>query len=157
MSYATLQQIRRLGVMRPSDVDRIEQQETGITMERAEAVTSALNSRLSKRYRTPFNVVTPPLCLVKYVAVKTSYELLFDVRGVNPDSDQSAKAEEALARQEEWLTRAVDGEHGDAELRAAEGNLGDPAVNAGGPLGRSDASPYAWMDSQAGRVGSEGW
>ncbi len=148
MSYATLQQIRRLGVMRPSDIDRIEVQEPGITMERAEAVTATANSRLSKRYRTPFSVSNPPLALVKYVAVVTTYELLFDVRGVNPDSDQKEKAEDAYVRAEAWLTAAVDAEKGDAELRAAEGGLGDSAVNKGGPLFYSEQTPYDWMHNQ---------
>lgn len=152
MSYATFQQIRRLGVLRPSDIDRIEVQEPGITMERAEAVTATANTRLSKRYRTPFNAQNPPIALAKYVAVMTTYELLFDFRGVNPDSDQKAKAEDAMAFQVSWLKDAVDSKDGDAELRAAETGLGDSAVNAGGPLGYSEASPYSWMDVQRERL-----
>lgn len=142
--------------MRPSDIDRIELQEPGITMERAEAITATANTRLSKRYRTPFNVQNPPLALIKYVAVMTSGELLFSVRGINPESDQSDQAKDAMARAELWLTAAVDTKDGDAELRAAESGLGDSAVNVGGPLAYSEASPYAWTDRQRERISSEG-
>ena len=151
MSYATLQQVRRLGVMRPSDIDRIEAQEPGITLERAEAVTSVLNSKLMKRYRLPF-MQPYPLSLAKYVAVVVSYELLTDVRGLNPESDQKDAAEKALAKVEAWLTAAVDPEGGDVELRAAEAGLGPSAVSAGGPYGYSEASPYTWTDAQVDAI-----
>lgn len=156
MAYATLQQIRRLGVMRPSDIDRIEAQEPGITMERAATVESLLNSKLQKRYRAPFDTVAPPLSLTKYVAVTTTYELLMDVRGLNPSSDQKDAAEKALERVEAWLTNAVDGEKGDAELRALESGLGSAAVNAGGPIGYSEPDPYSWQYKQMERLDALG-
>lgn len=148
MAYATPADVRLKGVLLPSDVDRVEGRFPGITQARLDTAHARLNAKLMKRYRLPFQTPVPQ-CLVWYEAVIVSYELLADVRGLNPESGQGPRVEQAYQEAQEWLKAAVDPEHGDVELRAAEAGLGPSAVNAGGPFGYSEASPYAWIDAQA--------
>ncbi len=155
MPYATITDVRLLGVLRPSDVDRTEADVPGVVAARLAAVHSALNSRLMKRYRTPFQAPYPQ-SLVKYEAVVVSYELLRDVRGINPASDQSSAAQKAYEQAEKWLDRAVDPEHGDAELRGAESALGAAAINAGGTFCYSEPDAYVWTDVQMAAVRERG-
>lgn len=147
MPYATSSDVRLKGVLIPADVDRVEARFPGITAARLATAHARLNARLQKRYRLPF--LTPvPECLVWWEAVVVSYELLTDLRGLNPESGQGPRLEQAYQEAKEWLTAAVDSEHGDVELRSAEAPLGAAAVNAGGPLGYSELSPYTWSDVQ---------
>lgn len=155
MPYATTADVRLKGVLIPTDVDRVEARFAGITAARLATVHARLNSRLMKRYRLPF-VAPYPECLVWYEAVVTSYELLADVRGLNPESGQGERIQQAYQEAQEWLKAAADSEHGNVELRASEAPLGASAVNAGGPFGYSEASPYSWSDVQAEALYSGG-
>ena len=151
MPYATADDVRLKGVLLPSDVDRVEVRYPGITAARLATAHARLNSKLMKRYRLPFTTPVPEV-LVWYESVVVSHELLVALRGANPDSSQLDEAGKLLAEAQEWLKAAVDPEHGDVELRAAEAGLGPSAINAGGPYGYSEASPYTWTDRQVDAI-----
>jgi hypothetical protein len=70
-------------------------------------------------------------------------------RGFNPQDPSGELIVQAAAETRKEVQEAADSKDGLFDLPASE-DL-DSAVTTGGPLGRSDASPYAWQDRQADR------
>jgi hypothetical protein len=154
--YVTLDHVRRRGVLIPDDVDFQETRYPGIVLERATEVSAFVDAQLIKRYAAPFQTPYPDV-VIRWVAILTSYEILVDLRGGNPESPQLVTARERYDRAVAQIAQAADSEKGMFELPLRQTDpLGASAVNAGGPLGYSESSPYHWMDRQRERISSEG-
>lgn len=107
--------------------------------------TSKINSRLRKRYATPFADPCPEIVCGWLTLVVTPK--LYERRGWDP-SDAQAKsildsAENALTEQKE----AADCDEGLFDLPLRQDNPAS-AITQGGPFSYSEASPYEWMDVQ---------
>ena len=145
--YVAMQDVKDFGAMPGSDVDALEAQSAGITLRIATAVSGVFDGRLRKRYRAPFAVPYPEALVMK-VAQETAYRL-FLRRGFNPTSANDQAIAKDHDEVEAWLKEAADSEKGFIDLPLIDSG-GASGVNAGGPLGYSEASPYDWLDVQGG-------
>ncbi|AKT38258.1 phage protein Gp36 family protein [Chondromyces crocatus] len=146
--YVTIDDIKDLGTLPAEDIDEIERLWPGLTLRIATKVSAHFDSRLAKRYAAPFREPYPDV-IIDNVARVVAYRLTLK-RGFNPSSEQDQliqqEKDEALA----WVKEAADSKDGLIELPARQATPPDvAAVNAGGPLGYSEQSPYTWPVLQA--------
>jgi phage gp36-like protein len=151
--YATARDIKIRGILLEEDVLWLEERYPGIVLEFAEDTSSSFDDYLSKRYGTPFR--SPyPRSLVKNVSAVVAYELLVK-RGAKVDGTKLDAAQRAHEAAWAWVKEAANSKDGLIELVNAQSTpRGVVAVDRGGPLSYSEASPYSFMDVQRERVGS---
>jgi hypothetical protein len=95
------------------------------------------------------SAATPvPEVVLGWLATMVTHDVMRK-RGINPSDPMIQQLREDLERVELELKEAADSKDGLWDLPASE-DL-DSAVTTGGPLGRSDGSPYAWQARQARR------
>jgi phage gp36-like protein len=146
--YATIQDVKDLGTLPESDIDLLEKRSPGITLRIATRISGNFDSRLMKRYAAPFQEPYPD-ALVDAVARVVAWRLLLR-RGFNPSSEQDTLVKEEKDEALAWVKEAADSKEGLVELPLRQTSAGEgSAVNAGGPLGYSEQSPYTWMTLQA--------
>jgi phage gp36-like protein len=151
--YPTLQDVMDLGILLEEDVRWLEERYPGIVLRTATKVSATFDDFLSKRYGVPFETPYPD-SLVDNVAAVTSYRL-YTKRGGRPDGTKAEAAQRAHDAAMAWLQQAADSKDGLVELvQKQSAPRGAVAVNRGGPLSYSEASPYSFMDVQRERVGS---
>lgn len=160
--YMSLARFRQLSVMPGPDIDLIESLESGWIDAQLDLLTAWLDSRLAKRYVTPFGAdpdppeSAPVRSDVPMVIQEWLTALLtpraYGKRGINPSSGELwfnefvigpykqalADVKEAANSNEGWF---------DLPMRGSD----DPAgiAQRGGPKGYSETSPYVWFDQQA--------
>ncbi len=146
MAYLDKAAFAILTVMPAESVDAIEVVAPGWIDAQLEYWSKQIDSRLSKRYATPFAAPYPEAVtgwLARIVTVRC-----FLKRGVDPSDMQfdEYKADAAAAMEE--IKEAADSNEGlfDLPLRADTTASG---ISRGGPFGYSEASPYVWTDGQA--------
>lgn len=147
--YADLAYVKAQGLMPKSDVDALETKEgAGFVDGVCEVVSRIFDSKLVKRYAVPQPSPFPDSLRrrVTDVVVRRLYGRRGWPPGGGGPDDEVVKAADAA---EAWLTDAVESEHGLSELVRTNGVS---AVEKGGPLGYSEASPYDWMDRQSEAV-----
>jgi hypothetical protein len=110
-----------------------------------------------------YSAATPvPETVLGWITVLVTLDL-YDRRGHNSSDPAMTRLAERVAQVMAEVKEAADSKEGLFDLPASED--ADSAVTTGGPLGCSDASPYAWQDRQAragydqdgGRGGSGGF
>lgn len=144
--YLTLNEFKQLALMPASFVDEVETQSPGFTMKQIELTSARINSRLSKRYDTPFGHPAP-IAVQGWVVnlVQPSIELK---RGVGPESsnidEYKRLAQETVAE----IKEAADAESGlfDLPLR---GDTDATGIARGAALVYTETSPYVQADVQA--------
>lgn len=145
--YATLQDVKFIGIMPSEDVDELELRYPAIVQKFSTMVSNRFDSMLVKRYAVPFETPYPP-AIVTAVCHVVAY-WLFLKRGFNPSSQQDMLVKELADEHLAWVKDASDPEKGLVELPLKAAPLGPSAVSAGGPLAYGEASPYRWVDLQA--------
>lgn len=142
----THEELKMLGDMPPNLVDTVEAKFPGIVQGKVRAVSGLFNTKLVKRYPRAFEAPFPE-ALKLQVACVVAFKLWM-VLGYNPEGalDQHLKTlhDEAIA----WLNEAANGETGLIELPQSEEAMAS-AVDKGGPLAYTEASPYVHLDVQA--------
>jgi phage gp36-like protein len=149
--YVTVQEVKDLGSMPAEDIDALETSYSDIVDRIATAVSGMFDARLIKRYAAPFEAPYPDA--LKMAVVQVVVYRLYRKRGYDPSSTMGdliqKDHDDALA----WLKEAADSKEGLVELPIRQATPPEAtAVDSGGPLGYSEASPYAWMDVQATEV-----
>jgi len=149
MSLLTQAQFRDRTTMPKADVDVVESIEAGYILNRLKFHTSRINSRLRKRYATPFAAdgAGPELALGWLTDIVTPEVWL--KRGVNPEDPQYVAADRMRDLAFADLKEAADSDEGLFELPLRESTEGASGVTRGGPFGYAEASPYSAMDVQA--------
>ncbi len=128
------------------DVDLLEEREAGYLDATIAGVRADIYARLRKRYDTNFTQGVPEIVwrwLTK-IATPDAYRK----RGANPSDATIALLEADRTRAYEQIKEAADSVTGLYDLPLLDTADGS-AISKGGPLGYSEASPYAWTDSQA--------
>ncbi len=153
--YCTTDEVKDLGSMPAEDIDQLEVQYPGITGRLVVAVSSMFDAKLRKRYATPFTDVPQ---VVKLMVAQVVCFRLWMKRGYNPSGQLDAAIAKDSTDALAWLDSAADSQTGLIELPLREDAAGLGArggVAAGGPLGSSQASPYAWTSDQRRDGGAE--
>jgi hypothetical protein len=114
--------------------------------------TSKINSRLRKRYLTPFADPTPEVVNGWLVAVVTPS--LYKRRGVDPSDAQLASILEDAKQADAEMTEAANSQDGLFDLPLRQ-DLTVTGIQQGGPMAYSEVSPYIWTDIQAD-IGKQG-
>jgi hypothetical protein len=115
--------------------------------------SSTIRARLVKRYAVDFGDPGPvPDQIIEWLIVLMDIEVWKTVGG-NPEGRIDGWYDTDAKRVRDELKEAVDSKDGLFELPLRSTDpLGSSAVNVGGPLGYSEASPYAWTDRQVEAV-----
>jgi len=145
---ADLERYKLLGVMSGPDVDDLEQQYPGFHRAHFISATSWIESRLRKRYATPFQSPYPPV-LEQWLCALVGLRA-FMKKGVRQTDEQFQQVvkDDTTARAE--ILEAAGSVTGLFDLPLREGNTAS-GITKGGPLGYSEASPYVAFDIQADR------
>lgn len=143
--YLTLAQFKTRSLMPSEDVEVLEQQAPGFVEARIAFHQGRINGRLTKRYAVPF--ASPPEIVLGWLTDLVTFDC-YKKRGWNPSSEQDAeiKADSDVAAAE--VKEAADSQNGLFDLPLREADTGASGVSLGGPMGYSEASPYAWTTKQ---------
>lgn len=155
--YIDLEYLKLVGNVPPAVLDECEEQTPGRIDKVIEAVCRFVDGRLAKRYSTPFGEPVPEAIKMAVAAI-VSHHLRVQI-GFDPGSQQDQLIVDAKNEAFAYLKEAADSKEGLVELPLREpppGQKDAGGVRRGGPLGRSDASPYDWTDRQRARVRG-GW
>lgn len=116
-----------------------------------------INNRLRKRYKTPFAV--KPEIVVRWMTRLATPEV-YRARGIDSSDEQIAQLDADRTTAYAEIKEAADGEFGLFDL-PIDPTQDATAITKSGPLGYSEASPYAWNDVQIdalnGGSGSGWW
>lgn len=158
--YMTKARFVELTIMPAADVDFIESLESGWCQKQIDRIGAWINVRLAKRYAVPFGAdpISPatersdvPEILEEWIAALMTLRA-YAKRGFNPSSSDDWFNEAVLQPAKDAkaeVLEAADSEKGlfDLPLKASSAPDGT-GVTRGGPLGYSEAGPYAWTDVQ---------
>lgn len=143
-SYLTFAQYKLGTDIKPSLVDLCGQDKVEEWLDR---ISNKIRNRLVKRYDVDFTSPGPvPGAIKDWLTILVDIRVLKFVGGL-PEGREDGWAKEAAEQVETEIKEAADSEKGLYEL-PLRNDVGGSAVNAGGPMGYSEASPYAWTDRQ---------
>lgn len=148
MAYHTLISYTALTIAPAEYTAQVEVLAPGWLLAQLDYWSSWIDSRLKKRYATPFAAPPDtPIAITGWLARVVDYEL-FLKRGVNPDDAQMGIVRERALEAKAEVKEAADSAAGLFELPL---KLAEPAVSGvsrGGPLMISEVSPYTWSHVQ---------
>jgi len=113
-------------------------------------VFADIESRLRKRYRTPFADPKPAIVLRWMARIATPD--MYRARGVDSSDEQIEELNADRAKAYEEIKEAADAKDGLYDLPLRD-DADESAISKGAPFGYSEASPYAGMDRQAAAIG----
>lgn len=145
VAYLDLAGFRALTIMPGEDVDALELRYPGWIAAQLLQESAWLDSRLTKRYASPFASPYPTALLgwlTKLVTVRAYFK-----RGVDPLDAQYATAKEDADSVKTETLEAANSDIALFELPVKANNDASGVVK-GGPFGYSEQSPYAWTDRQ---------
>lgn len=135
----------RVRFMRPEDVDQLEAKRSGVTLTTLEDVSEYIDTRLDKRYATPF-VAPLPRVLFRWV-VDLATPMLLEMRGFDANDPDMLRMAAAQEKADAQILEAASSKDSLFGLPATDGGDGT-GISRGGPLFYSEASPYVGADRQ---------
>ncbi len=144
-AYLTLVEFKLASSCPPELVDALETRQPGWVARQLELKSAWIDSRLQKRYATPFESPTP-LAVVSWLAAIVT-KICFLRRGVDPSDEQFKEIAREAAQAEKDITEAANSADGLFEL-PLRANTTDGGITRGGPRAQHQTSPYAWRDEQ---------
>jgi len=148
--YVDKAYVKLVGSMPPADVDAVDALFAGKFDAIAAAVSAMFEAKLHKRYATPFDQPYPEA--LRWHVAQVVVAELWRMRGYDPGHPLDQVIEDRRKEALEWVREAADSKDGLVELPKRADQAGTSAVDAGGPRGYSEASPYDWLDRQAEAV-----
>jgi hypothetical protein len=139
---------RSRSIMPERDVDDLWRRRRGLLEALLQGALADITARLRKRYATPFD---PRPDVVVNWQIKIVTPEAYRARGYNPQDPTMEQAEKDRDRSYEQIKEAADSVDGLYDLPLKE-DVDVSGITKGGPLGYSEASPYAWTDAQAAIV-----
>lgn len=148
MAYLTVEGFKNLTVCPGSYVDDIETEQPGWMQGQLDFWSSYIDSRLAKRYATPFDAGSPPVVVKGWLARLVTVPV-YRRRGVdNTDQQITAVQDDAKDAQAE-IKEAADAKDGLFELPLRADAPGSDGVSRGKVLSYCEQSPYSWTYVQA--------
>jgi len=146
-AYLTVETFTDLAICPSEYVDYIETQQPGWVDGQLAFWSGYIDSRLAKRYATPFDVDSPPIVVQGWLARLVTPKIYLK-RGVdNTDAQIVAVQDDAKAAVDE-LAEAANAKDGLYELPLRQDAPGGQGITRGAPLAYTESSPYVWMDQQ---------
>lgn len=154
MAYLSISEFRKRTILSSADVDELETIAPDFLTTTLADWSSEIDSRLRKRYASPF--ASPPPAIILRWLTKLVTRDAYAKRGFNPGSAQdadaiSAAAESALAEMKE----AADAKDGLFDLPIKQDTADSSGVTKGAPLSYSETSPYRSFDLQVADAAQE--
>lgn len=143
--YLTIATFKNLTAMPSTDVDALEAIAPGWVDAKLAAKSRWIDARLSKRYAVPFTAPYPEAVTDWLARIVTLNAYLR--RGVDPNDRQFEELKADAEAAELEVKEAAESEKGLFEL-PLRADTAAGGISKGGPLGYSEASPYAWTDVQ---------
>ena len=126
--------------MPSSGVDELEAIEAGWIDAQLLAKSAWLNTRLAKRYATPFNAASPPECVLDWLARIVTARCYLK-RGVDPTDAQVADVLRDAQLAESEVKEAADSSESHFELPLRE-DTGGVGTSRGAPMWYAETSVY---------------
>ena len=147
MAYLTVEQFKNLAICPAEYVDYIETQQAGWVQGQLDFWSGYIDSRLAKRYATPFDAGSPPIVVQGWLARLVTPRIYLK-RGVDStDAQITAVQDDATAAIAE-IAEAANAKDGLYELPLRQDAPGGQGISRGAPLAYTETSPYVWMDQQ---------
>lgn len=144
-SYVSPETFADLSTMPREDIELLFSADASWLSKQLISASRRIDGRLAKRYAVPFETPVPEI--VVYWVVRIVTPIAYLRRGVSPRDEQYVAIREDGEQAWTEVGEAADSKDGlfELPLRADTTMNG---VSKGTPLGSSDASPYAWLDTQ---------
>lgn len=149
--YLTLSDFKQISVVPAQFIDEIELRTPGWVEQRIRMISAYIDTRLSKRYATPFQDPCP-FAVRDWIAKIVSMDCWLR-RGVEPTDTEISEYKAQQQQAYDELKEAANSDTGlfDLPLRSDVDGTG---ISRGAPLATSQQSPYAWTTEQA-RIGRQ--
>lgn len=147
--YLTIERFRTLSAMPGAAIDRLEAIAPGWLLAKLTTRSRWIDSRLAKRYATPFGSPVPEAVedwLARIVTLPA-----FLRHGVDPTDAQFVEIKADAEKAVEEIAEAADAEKGAFELPLREDAPGTSGISKGAPYVYSERSPTLWTHTQARR------
>ena len=150
MTSLAVQDFATRSIMPAEDVLELDARKPGfLDAAIADAIEFDIYARLRKRYVVPFPEPAPRV-VSKWVALLVT-PLAYLARGADPNDPTLAKVDAAREQALVDIKETADAKDGLYDLPLREGTDAS-GVAKGTPLSYSEASPYDWLDVQAGAL-----
>jgi hypothetical protein len=145
--YLTVESFTALAICPSEYIDYIEVQQAGWVDGQLTWWSGYIDSRLAKRYATPFAENDPPIVVQGWLARLVTPNIYLK-RGVDvTDGQIQAVRDEADAAKSE-IAEAANSKDGLYELPLRQSDPSGQGITRGGPLAYTETSPYVWQDQQ---------
>lgn len=156
-TYLDYDGFKNLATIPAEFVDEVEKVAPGWVDQQLEHWSRWLDSRLRKRYATPFAAYdadppTPPAIQVWLTRIVTNRVMLR--RGVNPSDLQYEIIQQDAIDAKDEVQEAADSEEGLFDLPARVDENAS-AISQGNTRAYVENSPYSWMDEQQSKGSAE--
>jgi hypothetical protein len=147
VAYLTVDEFKNLAICPSSYVDDIEVDQPGWVLAQLTYWSSYIDSRLAKRYATPFDSDSPPIVVQGWLT-RLVTPRIYMKRGIdNTDGQIQSVQDDATAAMSE-IAEAANSKDGLYELPLRQDAPGGQGISRGAPLAYTETSPYVWMDHQ---------
>lgn len=147
-AYLDIAGLKLISDMPSSYIDLLDQTEPGWIAAMLDQESATLDTRLCKRYQTPF--IEPYPVAVKGWLAHVATLRCWKKRGVNPADEQFREFKDAAERAQSEVQQAADSNTGLFDLPLRVNDPKSPsAISKGAPLVASEQSPYVWTTQQA--------
>ena len=146
-AYLTVETFTALAICPAEYIEYIEIQQPGWVDGQLAFWSGYIDSRLAKRYATPFDSDSPPIVVQGWLARLVTSRIYLK-RGVDStDAQITAVQDDAKAATDE-IAEAANAKDGLYELPLRQDAPGQQGISRGAPLAYTETSPYVWMDQQ---------
>lgn len=152
-AYLTVETFTNLAICPAEYIDYIESQQPGWVQAQLDFWSSYIDSRLAKRYATPFDSASPPIVVQGWLARLVTPKIYLK-RGIDSTDGQIQAVQEDATAAGNEIAEAANAKDGLYELPLRQDAPGGQGISRGAPLAYTETSPYVWMDQQ-GSIGRE--
>jgi len=156
VAYLTIEEFKNLTVCPGVYVDDIETEQPGWVQGQLDFWSSYIDSRLAKRYATPFDADSPPLVVKGWLARLVTVPL-YRRRGVDTTDAQITAVQDDAKDAQAELKEAADSKEGLYELPLRADAPVSDGVTRGKVLSYCEQSPYTWTIVQERNGRGEGY
>lgn len=147
MGYITVERFKDLTTLPAEYVDELEVLRAGWLAAQIDAESAWIDARLGKRYATPFDPISPPVMVERWVAWLVTMNA-WSRRGYDPNTADIQPTLDGFKQAKEEIKEAADAVDGLFELPLRSDTTAQ-GISRGGPRTYSEASPYVAFDDQS--------
>ena len=146
--YLTIESFTALAICPAEYIEFIETQQAGWVDGQLAFWSGYIDTRLAKRYATPFASDSPPIVVQGWLARLVTPKIYLK-RGVDNTDAQIVAVQDDAKEAVSEIAEAANSKDGLYELPLRQDAPGGQGITRGAPLVYTETSPYVWMTNQA--------